>query len=66
MSCANRRLPYQRYSTTPLRWAIHLWVAAAGSHRVLMAHAAHVNELWKDMVALGIYDSVLCNALDLA
>jgi hypothetical protein len=32
--------------------AIHLSVAAAGSHRVLMAHVAHVNELWKDMVSL--------------
>ncbi|KAJ7079007.1 hypothetical protein C8R44DRAFT_824964 [Mycena epipterygia] len=29
-----------------------------------MGHAGHVKELWQDMVALGLSDAPLCNALD--
>ncbi|KAF7343293.1 Clp1-like protein [Mycena venus] len=32
----------------------------------LMAHAGHVKELWQDMVALGMYDLALWDALELA
>ncbi|KAK6977074.1 hypothetical protein R3P38DRAFT_3126514 [Favolaschia claudopus] len=44
----------------------HLASASAGSLTTLMSHAAHVKELWQDMVALGVYDVVLWDALDLA
>ncbi|KAJ7092785.1 hypothetical protein B0H15DRAFT_832515 [Mycena belliarum] len=46
--------------------AAHLCAAAAGNLGTLMGHAGHVKELWQDMVALGVYDSELWDALDLA
>ncbi|KAJ7856784.1 hypothetical protein B0H13DRAFT_2254618 [Mycena leptocephala] len=46
--------------------ASHLCAAAAGNPSALMSHARHVNELWQDMVALGMYDTSLWDALDLA
>ncbi|KAJ7639724.1 clp1-like protein [Mycena polygramma] len=47
--------------------AAHLYSAAGGGNiGALMAHAAHVKELWQDMVALGMYDAPLWDALDLA
>ncbi|KAJ7151318.1 hypothetical protein C8R43DRAFT_1127602 [Mycena crocata] len=44
----------------------HLCASAAGNPSALMAHAEHVKELWQDMVALGLYDAKLWDALDLA
>ncbi|KAJ7700376.1 hypothetical protein B0H17DRAFT_1157889 [Mycena rosella] len=46
--------------------AAHLCAAAGANLSALMAHAAHVKELWQDMVALGMYDAELWDALDLA
>ncbi|KAJ7618608.1 hypothetical protein FB45DRAFT_981190 [Roridomyces roridus] len=46
--------------------AAHLAASAGGSLSALMAHAGHVKELWQDMVALGLYDAELWDALDLA
>ncbi|KAJ7441210.1 hypothetical protein FB451DRAFT_1298914, partial [Mycena latifolia] len=46
--------------------AAHLCAAASGNLSVLMGHAGHVKELWQDMVALGVYDAELWDALDLA
>ncbi|KAJ7618611.1 hypothetical protein FB45DRAFT_1033806 [Roridomyces roridus] len=46
--------------------AAHLAASAGGSLSALMAHARHVKELWQDMVALGLYDAELWDALDLA
>ncbi|KAJ6464085.1 hypothetical protein C8R45DRAFT_840748, partial [Mycena sanguinolenta] len=44
----------------------HLFASAGGNVAALMDHAAHVKELWQDMVALGVYDPALWDALDLA
>ena len=44
----------------------HLIAACGGNVAALMDHAAHVKELWQDMVALGVYDPALWDALDLA
>ncbi|KAJ7025413.1 hypothetical protein C8F04DRAFT_934641, partial [Mycena alexandri] len=44
----------------------HLCAASSGNLSTLMTHAAHVRELWQDMVALGLYDPTLWDALDLA
>ncbi|KAJ6625114.1 hypothetical protein B0H10DRAFT_1783365 [Mycena sp. CBHHK59/15] len=44
----------------------HLCAAAGNSLSALMTHAAHVKELWQDMVALGLHDPELWDALDLA
>ncbi|KAJ7243620.1 hypothetical protein B0H12DRAFT_1003913, partial [Mycena haematopus] len=46
--------------------ATHLAASEGGNLAALMAHAAHVKELWQDMVALGVYDPALWDALDLA
>ncbi|KAJ7291486.1 hypothetical protein C8J57DRAFT_1705080 [Mycena rebaudengoi] len=46
--------------------AVYLCGAAGNSLSALMAHAAHVKELWQDMVALGLHDPELWDALDLA
>jgi hypothetical protein len=46
--------------------ASHLCAAAGGNLSALMSHAGHVKELWQDMVALGMYDASLWDALDLA
>ncbi|KAJ7130511.1 hypothetical protein C8R44DRAFT_775635 [Mycena epipterygia] len=46
--------------------AAHLHAASGGSLTALMGHAGHVKELWQDMVALGLYDAPLWDALDLA
>ncbi|KAJ7291487.1 hypothetical protein C8J57DRAFT_976028, partial [Mycena rebaudengoi] len=46
--------------------AVYLCGAAGNSLCALMAHAAHVKELWQDMVALGLHDPELWDALDLA
>ncbi|KAJ7618628.1 hypothetical protein FB45DRAFT_755942 [Roridomyces roridus] len=45
--------------------AAHLVASAGGSLSALMTHAGHVKELWEDMVALGLYDTELWDALDL-
>ncbi|KAJ7151301.1 hypothetical protein C8R43DRAFT_924179 [Mycena crocata] len=44
----------------------HLCASAAGNVNALLAHAGHVKELWQDMVALGLYDAELWDALDLS
>ncbi|KAJ7711673.1 hypothetical protein B0H16DRAFT_1627671, partial [Mycena metata] len=44
----------------------HLCAASSGNLSTLMTHAAHVRELWQDMVALGLYDPTLWDSLDLA
>ncbi|KAJ7611278.1 hypothetical protein FB45DRAFT_941457 [Roridomyces roridus] len=46
--------------------AAHLAASSGSSVSALLAHAAHVKELWHDMVALGLYDDELWDALDLA
>ncbi|KAJ6573052.1 hypothetical protein DFH09DRAFT_1362204 [Mycena vulgaris] len=46
--------------------ASHLCAASASNPSALMGHAGHVKELWQEMVALGVYDAELWNALDLA
>ncbi|KAJ7130493.1 hypothetical protein C8R44DRAFT_872287 [Mycena epipterygia] len=46
--------------------AAHLHTASGGSLSAFMGHAGHVKELWPDMVALGLYDAPLCDALYLA
>ncbi|KAJ7691855.1 hypothetical protein B0H16DRAFT_1680749 [Mycena metata] len=47
----------------------HLCAASSGNLTTLMTHAAHVRELWQDMVALGLYDlawEVVLGAMNLA
>lgn len=46
----------------------YLVSASSGENIVqaLMAHAAHVKELWQDAVALGVHDPTLWAAMDLA
>ncbi|KAJ7178164.1 hypothetical protein C8R46DRAFT_1329206 [Mycena filopes] len=44
----------------------HLLHTSSHSLTTLYAHSTHVKELWHDMVALGVYDPVLWDALDLA
>jgi hypothetical protein len=46
--------------------ASHLCASAGGNLSALMSHAGHVKELWQDMVARGMYDASLWDALDLA
>ncbi|KAJ6573033.1 hypothetical protein DFH09DRAFT_1261028 [Mycena vulgaris] len=46
--------------------ASHLCASASSNLSTLMGHAGHVKELWQDMVALGMYDPELWDALDLA
>ncbi|KAJ6565611.1 hypothetical protein DFH09DRAFT_1363786 [Mycena vulgaris] len=46
--------------------ASHLCAASASNPSALMGHAGHVKELWQEMVALGVYDAELWDALDLA
>ncbi|KAJ7130474.1 hypothetical protein C8R44DRAFT_872274 [Mycena epipterygia] len=53
---SNHRAPHPR----------HLHGASVGNLTALMGHADHAKELWQDMVALGLYDAPLCDALDLA
>jgi len=44
----------------------YLCSSTAGSLQALTTHAAHVKELWQDIVALGIHDPELWDALDLS
>ena len=44
----------------------YLSSATGGSLQALTTHAAHVKELWQDIVALGIHDPELWDALDLS
>ncbi|KAJ7734796.1 clp1-like protein [Mycena maculata] len=44
--------------------AAHLYTAAGGNLSSLMSHAGHVRDLWADMVALGVYDPTLWEAVD--
>ncbi|KAH9474442.1 Clampless protein 1 [Psilocybe cubensis] len=44
----------------------YLCSSAGGSLQVLTTHAAHVKELWQDMVALGLHDPELWDTIDLA
>ena len=44
----------------------YLCSASGGSLTALTGHAAHVKELWQDMVALGLHDPELWDTLDLA
>ncbi|KAJ6573036.1 hypothetical protein DFH09DRAFT_1362197 [Mycena vulgaris] len=46
--------------------ASHLCASSSSNLSTLMGHAGHVKELWQDMVALGVYDPELWDALDLA
>ncbi|KAJ7430166.1 hypothetical protein FB451DRAFT_966695, partial [Mycena latifolia] len=46
--------------------ASHLCASSGGNLSSLLAHAGHVKELWKDMVALGMYEPALWDLLDLA
>ncbi|KAF8182992.1 hypothetical protein K438DRAFT_1839403 [Mycena galopus ATCC 62051] len=46
--------------------AAHLASHSSSNISTLLEHAAHVKELWQDMVALGMYDPPLWSALDLA
>ncbi|KAF8152966.1 hypothetical protein B0H34DRAFT_663238 [Crassisporium funariophilum] len=44
----------------------YLCQSAGSSLQVLTTHAAHVKELWQDMVALGLHDPELWDTVDLA
>ncbi|KAF8961868.1 hypothetical protein BDZ97DRAFT_1663695 [Flammula alnicola] len=44
----------------------YLCSSAGSSLQTLTTHAAHVKELWQDMVALGLHDPELWDTLDLA
>ncbi|KAJ3511814.1 hypothetical protein NLJ89_g3880 [Agrocybe chaxingu] len=44
----------------------YLCSSAGSSLQVLTTHAAHVKELWQDMVALGLHDQELWDTVDLA
>ena len=44
----------------------YLCSATGGSLQALTTHAAHVKELWQDMVALGLHDPELWDAVDLS
>jgi hypothetical protein len=44
----------------------NLCSSAGSSLQILTTHAAHVKELWQDMVALGLYDPELWDTVDLA
>lgn len=44
----------------------YLCSSAASNIGALTTHAAHVKELWQDMVALGLHDPELWDAVDLA
>ena len=44
----------------------YLCLSAGASLQAVTTHAAHVKELWQDMVALGFYDPELWDTLDLA
>ena len=44
----------------------YLCSSAGSSLQILTTHAAHVKELWQDMVALGLYDPELWDTVDLA
>ncbi|TFK75572.1 hypothetical protein BDN72DRAFT_831850 [Pluteus cervinus] len=44
----------------------YLCQSAGSNLQLLTTHAAHVKDLWQDMVALGLYDPELWDTLDLA
>lgn len=44
----------------------YLCTSASSNLTTLTQHAAHVKELWQDMVALGLYDPELWDTVDLA
>ncbi len=44
----------------------YLCSATGGSLQALTTHAAHVKEVWQDLVALGLHDPELWDTLDLA
>jgi hypothetical protein len=46
--------------------SMYLCSSAGSSLQALTTHAAHVKELWQDMVALGLHDPELWDTLDLA
>jgi len=46
--------------------SLYLCSSAGSSLQALTTHAAHVKELWQDMVALGLYDPELWDTVDLA
>ncbi|KAF7366852.1 Clampless protein 1 [Mycena sanguinolenta] len=50
----------------PVPLAAHLFSASGANITMLLNHAAHVGELWQGVVALGVYNAELWNALDLA
>lgn len=52
--------------TTLHQLSSYLCSSAGSSLQLLTTHAAHVKELWQDMVALGLYDSELWDTVDLA
>ncbi|PPQ95076.1 hypothetical protein CVT25_002599 [Psilocybe cyanescens] len=52
--------------TTLHQLSTYLCSSAGGSLQVLTTHAAHVKELWQDMVALGLHDPELWDTVDLA
>lgn len=44
----------------------YLCSSASSNLQTLTTHAAHVKELWQDMVALGLHDPELWDTVDLA
>lgn len=52
--------------TTLHQLSSYLCSSAGSSLQILTTHAAHVKELWQDMVALGLYDPELWDTVDLA
>ena len=52
--------------TTLHQLSSYLCSSAGSSLQVLTTHAAHIKELWQDMVALGLCDPELWDTVDLA
>ena len=52
--------------TTLHQLSSYLCSSAGSSLQILTTHAAHVKELWQDLVALGLCDSELWDTVDLA
>ena len=52
--------------TTLHQLSAYLCSSAGSNLHTLTSHAAHVKELWQDMVALGLHDPELWDTIDLA
>jgi len=53
-------------STTLHQLSSFVCASSNGNLQTITGHAAHVKEIWQDMVSLGLYDPELWDAIDLA